>query len=85
MYCTLLGSVSLANPLQPLNALSPKVVTPLGIVNCRNPVHPLNACSSIVVIPSDNVIDFSMKHPENAPYPNPFASVTTISVKEVGR
>ena len=40
---TELGIVILVNPVQPLNASLPIVVTELGIVILVNPVQPLNA------------------------------------------
>ena len=40
MFVTLLGIVTLASPLQPLNAPSPMLVTPSGIITLVSPMQP---------------------------------------------
>ena len=53
------------NPEQPLNVLSPIVVTPDGTVNSRRDVQPENV-PFIVVIVEGSVISISPEQPVNA-------------------
>jgi hypothetical protein len=49
------GNVMLVNPLQPLNAEAPMLVTLEGIVMLVNPLQPENAEAPILITPTESM------------------------------